>query len=140
MGLFGIIGNFFDAVVDLIAGVIGGLIATAIFAIGAVIELAVDILQWVQGGLEELLDDGCTEVNVIQGSAIADFIRVNQAQGNYTEISFGQLQAMDTGVVNVANNNTSVQKMQMIRSEKGLSEQSKAQFGNKDVLKIKIAQ
>lgn len=45
MGLFGIIGNFFDAVVDLIAGVIGGLIATAIFAIGAVIELAVDILQ-----------------------------------------------------------------------------------------------
>ena len=93
-----------------------------------------------QGGLEELLDDGCTEVNVIQGSAIADFIRVNQAQGNYTEISFGQLQAMDTGVVNVANNNTSVQKMQMIRSEKGLSEQSKAQFGNKDVLKIKIAQ
>lgn len=140
MGLFGIIGNFFDAVVDLIAGVIGGLIATAIFAIGAVIELAVDILQWVQGGLEELLDDGCTEVNVIQGSAIADFIRVNQAQGNYTEISFGQLQAMDTGVVNVANNSTSVQKMQMIRSEKGLSEQSKAQFGNKDVLKIKIAQ
>ena len=140
MGLFGIIGNFFDAVVDLIAGVIGGLIATAIFAIGAVIELAVDILQWVQGGLEELLDDGCTEVNVIQGSAIADFIRVNQAQGNYTEISFGQLQAMDTGVVNVANNSSSVQKMQMIRSEKGLSEQSKAQFGNKDVLKIKIAQ
>ena len=140
MGLFGIIGNFFDAVVDLIAGVIGGLIATAIFAIGAVIELAVDILQWVQGGLEELLDDGCTEVNVIQGSAIADFIRVNQAQGNYTEISFGQLQAMDTGVVNVANNSSSVQKMQMIRYEKGLSEQSKAQFGNKDVLKIKIAQ
>ncbi len=139
MGLFGIIGNFFDAVVDLIVGVIGGLIATAIFAIGAVIELAVDILQWVQDGLEELLDNGSTEVNVIQGSAIADFIRVNQAQGNYTEISFGQLKAMDTGVINVANNSASVQNMQMIRSEKGLSEQSKAQFGNKDVLKIKIA-
>lgn len=139
MGLFGIIGNFFDAVVDLIVGVIGGLIATAIYAVGAVIELAVDILQWVQDGLEALLDEGSTEVNVIQGSAIADFIRVNQAQGNYTEISFGQLKAMDTGVINVANNSASVQNMQMIRSEKGLSEQSKAQFGNKDVLKIKIA-
>lgn len=138
MGLFKAIGGFLDAVVDIIAGVIGALIATAIFAIGAVIELAVDVLNWVNRGLQEFLNDGSTEVNVVKGSAIADFIKINQAQGNYTEISYEQLKSMNTSVINVTNNSDTVHKMQMIRSDKGLSQQSQNQFGGKDVLKIKI--
>ena len=129
MGLFSAIGGFIDSVCNIIVAVIGGLIATAIFAVGAVLELAIDILSWIKSGIDELLDDGSTEVNIIKGSAIADFIRVNQAQGNYTEITFEQLQAMDTGAVNVANNDQEIQKMQMFRSEKGFSEKSQAQFG-----------
>ena len=91
MGLFKIVGNFLDSVFELIVGLVGALIATAILAVGAVIELAADILSWIDDGLKELLDAGSTEVNVIKGSAIADFIRINQANGNYTEITYSQL-------------------------------------------------
>lgn len=139
MGFFRSIGNFLDAVVDIIVGVIGGLIATAIYAVGAVIELAVDILNWVNRGLQEFLEEGSTEVNVIKGSAIEAFVRQNQAQGNYTEISYEQLKTMGNSAINVTNNSSSVQRMQMVRSDKGLSQESLAQFGGKDVLKIKIA-
>ena len=139
MGFFRSIGNFLDAVVDIIVGVIGGLIATAIYAVGAVIELAVDILNWVNRGLQEFLEEGSTEVNVIKGSAIEAFVRQNQAQGNYTEISYEQLKTRGNSAINVTNNSSSVQRMQMVRSDKGLSQESLAQFGGKDVLKIKIA-
>ncbi len=139
MGLFRIVGNFIDNLFSALAGIIGALIATAIYAIGAVIELAVDVLGWINGCLEELIDDGATEVNVVMGSAIGDFIRINQAQGNYTEITLSQLQAMDNSVINVANNNTEVQRTQMIRSDNGVSENTRRQFNGKDVMKVKIA-
>lgn len=139
MGFFRSIGNFLDAVVDIIVGVIGGLIATAIYAVGAVIELAVDIRNWVTRGLQEFLEEGSTEVNVIKGSAIEAFVRENQAKGNYTEITYEQLETMGNSAINVTNNSSSVQRMQMVRSDRGLSQESLAQFGGKDVLKIKIA-
>jgi hypothetical protein len=139
MGFFRSIGNFLDAVVDIIVGVIGGLIATAIYAVGAVIELAVDIWNWVTRGLQEFLEEGSTEVNVIKGSAIEAFVRENQAKGNYTEITYEQLETMGNSAINVTNNSSSVQRMQMVRSDRGLSQESLAQFGGKDVLKIKIA-
>lgn len=139
MGLFKIVGNFLDSVFELIVGLVGALIATAILAVGAVIELAADILSWIEDGLEELLDAGSTEVNVIKGSAIADFIRINQANGNYTEITYSQLKEMNTSVINVANNDSEAQKIQMIKSERGLSNNANEKFAGKDVLKIKIA-
>lgn len=139
MGLFKIVGNFIDSVFELIVGLVGALIATAILAVGAVIELAADILSWIEDGLKELLDAGSTEVNVIKGSAIADFIRINQANGNYTEITYSQLKEMNTSVINVANNDSEAQKIQMIKSERGLSNNANEKFAGKDVLKIKIA-
>lgn len=139
MGLFKIVGNFLDSVFELIVGLVGALIATAILAVGAVIELAADILSWIEDGLKELLDAGSTEVNVIKGSAIADFIRINQANGNYTEITYSQLKEMNTSVINVANNDSEAQKIQMIKSERGLSNNANEKFAGKDVLKIKIA-
>lgn len=139
MGLFKIVGNFLDSVFELIVGLVGVLIATAILAVGAVIELAADILSWIDDGLKELLDAGSTEVNVIKGSAIADFIRINQANGNYTEITYSQLKEMNTSVINVANNDSEAQKIQMIKSERGLSNNVNEKFAGKDVLKIKIA-
>ncbi len=139
MGLFKIVGNFLDSVFELIVGLVGALIATAILAVGAVIELAADILSWIDDGLKELLDAGSTEVNVIKGSAIADFIRINQANGNYTEITYSQLKEMNTSVINVANNDSEAQKIQMIKSERGLSNNANEKFAGKDVLKIKIA-
>lgn len=138
MGLFSIIGNFIDGLFSVVAGVIGALIATAIFAVGAVIELAVDVLNWIKDGLDELIEDGSTEVNVVMGAAMADFIRINQANGNYTQISLADLATLDKSVINVANNQTEVQKMQMIKSQKGLSENTIKQFKNKDIVKIPI--
>ena len=139
MGLFKIVGNFLDSVFELIVGLVGALIATAILAVGAVIEMAADIISWIDDGLKELLDAGSTEVNVIKGSAIADFIRINQANDNYTEITYSQLKEMNTSVINVANNDSEAQKIQMIKSERGLSNNANEKFAGKDVLKIKIA-
>lgn len=139
MGLFRIVGNFLDSVFEFLVNLVAALIATAILAVGAVIELAVDILSWINDGIEELLDAGSTEVNVIKGSAMADFIRISQANGNYTEITYTQLKEMDTSVINVANNNNEVHKTQMIKSDKGLSDATNERFAGKDVLKIKIA-
>ena len=136
MGLFSAIGEFLDGVCSIIVGVIGALIATAIFAVGAVIELAIDVLTWIDREL--FLSEGSTEVNIIRGSAIADYIKICQANGNYTEVSFEDVQAMRTGVVNVANNDEDIQRMQMVRSQDGLSSSANAQFKGKDVLKIKI--
>lgn len=136
MGLFSAVGNFIDGVCSIIVGVIGTLLATAIFAVGAVIDLVADVFGWIDREL--FLQEGSTEVNIIRGSAIADYIKICQSSGNYTEVSFKDIEAMSNGVINVANNEEEIQRMQMVRSQEGLSASANAQFKGKDVLKIKI--
>ena len=139
MGVLREIGRFVGNIFELIAYAIVGLIAAAIWAVAFVIDLVTDILGWINDKLEELLDDGATEVNTIKGSALSDFIQQNQAQGRYTEISLSDLNAMRNSVVNVAmNNNGAIIEDQMIRSHGGLSSQSNAQFRGEPMLKIKI--
>lgn len=139
MGILSQIGRFVGNLFELIAMAIAGLIYTAIWAINSVIELADDILGWINNKLEELLSDGTTEVNTIQGSALSEFIRQNQTMGRYTEISLNELNAMRTSVVNVAMDaNGNITDDQMIRSNEGLSAKSQAQFNGQPILKIKI--
>lgn len=140
MGLFSIVGNFFDSVCRFLVGLVAGLIATAIAAVGLFIDLAADILDWVDDCLDELLDEGCTEVNIVMGSPFADYIRKQQAEGNVTEISLSELRTIEKSVINVADNNTNVVKTQMITSDKGVSKETVAQFKDKPIMKIKIAQ
>lgn len=139
MGVLSEIGRFAGNLLELIAIAIAGLICAAIWAIGFVIDLVTDILGWINDKLEELLDEGTTEVNSIQGGALSEFIRQNQATGRYTEISLNDLNAMHNSVVNVAMDAYgNITDDQMIRSNGGLSAQSQAQFNGHPMLKIKI--
>ena len=139
MGILREIGRFVGNVLELIIACIGALIEAAIWAIGFVIDMASDILSWINGKLEELLDDGATEVNTVQGSALADFIKQNQATGKYTEVTLSELNAMNSSVINVAfDDSDNIIDDQMIRSRGGLSAQARAQFRDQPVLKIKI--
>lgn len=139
MGVLREIGRFVGNIFDLIAYAIVGLIAAAIWAVAFVIDLVTDVLGWINDKLEELLDDGATEVNTIKGSALSDFIQQNQKEGRYTEISLSDLNAMRNSVVNVAmNNKGAIIDDQMIRSNGGLSSQSNEQFRGEPMLRIKI--
>ena len=79
MGVLREIGRFVGNIIDLIVCAIGALIAAAIWAIGFVIDMVADILSWVNGKLESLLNSGAKEVDVVRGDALADFIKQNQA-------------------------------------------------------------
>lgn len=139
MGILSQIGRFVGNLFELIAMAIAGLIYAAIWAVSFVIDLVTDILGWINGKLEALLDDGTTEVNTIQGGALSEFIKQNQAAGKYTEISLNDLNAMRNSVVNVAMDaQGNITDDQMIRSNGGLSSQSQAQFNGQPILKIKI--
>lgn len=139
MGVLREIGRFIENIFELIAYAIVSLIAAAIWAVSFVVDLITDVLGWINDKLEELLDDGATEVNTIKGSALSDFIQQNQRQGRYSEISLSDLNAMRNSVVNVAmDNNGAIIDDQMIRSNGGLSSQLNAQFRGEPVLKIKI--
>lgn len=139
MGVLSEIGRFVLNIFEMIAIAIGALIAAAIWAVGQVIDLTADILSWINGNLESLLEDDAEEVNVIRGDALSDFIKQNQATGKYNEISLSQLNAMHNSVINVATTEDGyVVDDQMIRSNSGLSKQTKAQFNGQPILKIKI--
>lgn len=139
MGILSQIGRFVGNLFELIVMTIAGLIYAAIWAVSFVIDLVTDILGWINDKLEELLDDGTTEVNTIQGGALSEFIKQNQAAGRYTEISLNDLNAMRNSVVNVAMDaQGNITDDQMIRSNGGLSSQSQAQFNGQPILKIKI--
>jgi hypothetical protein len=139
MGILSQIGRFVGNLFDLIAIAIAGLIYAAIWAVSFVIDLTTDVLSWINDKLEELLENDTTEVNTIQGGALSDFIRQNQAAGRYTEISLTDLNAMRNSVVNVAmDDNGNITDDQMIRSNGGLSAQSRTQFNGQPILKIKL--
>ena len=139
MGVLRKIGRFVGNVIELIVCAIGALIAAAIWAVGFVIDMVTDILSWIHGKLESLLNNGAEEVDVVRGDALADFIKQNQATGKYTKISLSQLNAMNNSVINVAMSGNSVVDDQMIRSDGGLSSSAKSQFKGQPTLKIKIA-
>ena len=141
MGVLREIGRFAGNLLELIVCAIAALIEMAIWAVGFFIDIVTDVLSWINGCLESLLGNGAKEVDAVRGDALADFIKQNQATGKYTEISLSQLNAMNNYVINVAmNNNGKVVEDQMIRSQGGLSQQTKAQFNGQPTLKIKISQ
>ena len=119
--------------------IIDELTKNAIWAVGSLIDMAIDILSWINEKLEGLLTLGATEVQVIRGDALVDFIKQNQATGQYTAILLSQLNAMNNSVINVAMGDNRIIDDQMIRSDRGLSSEAKAQFKGQPQMKIKIA-
>ncbi|MBE6320640.1 MAG: hypothetical protein E7075_06700 [Bacteroidales bacterium] len=119
--------------------IIDELTKNAIWAVGSLIDMAIDILSWINEKLGGLLTLGATEVQVIRGDALVDFIKQNQATGQYTAILLSQLNAMNNSVINVAMGDNRIIDNQMIRSDRGLSSEAKAQFKGQPQMKIKIA-
>ena len=139
MGVLKEIGRFTGNVLNLIVYAVRALIKAAIWSIGQVVDLFTDILSWINNQLDNLLKSGADTVDVVKGSSLAEFIKQNQATGKYTEISLGDLQKLDTSVVNVAlNSKGEVVDDQMILSNNGLSSETKEQFKNQPILKIKL--
>lgn len=115
------------------------LISSSKWSWGTNIELVEDILGWINDNLEELKDNGTIEVNAIKGEALNEFIKDNQQEGKYQEISNAVLNSLLNSVVIVAlDENGDITEDQMIRSKEGLSPQLLIQFNGQPILKIKI--
>ena len=115
------------------------LISSSKWSLGPNIELVEDILGWINDNLEELTDDGTIEVNAINGEALNEFIKDNQQEGKYQEISNVVLNSLLNSVVIVAlDGNGDITDNQMIRSKEGLSPQLLVQFNGQPILKIKM--
>lgn len=140
MGVLSEIVDFVGNLFELVAYALAGLIVAAIWAVGFVIDLVTDILGWINDRLDELLDDGATSVNVIDGNLLGNYIEQEEAKGNVRVTSLSDLQALRNGVVNVATDDYgNIINDQMIRSSGGLSSQTKSQFAGKTLLKVKLS-
>lgn len=116
------------------------LISSSRWSLGPNIELVEDILGWINDNLEELTSDGTIEVNAINGEALNEFIKDNQQEGRYQEISNVVLNSLLNSIVIVAlDGNGDITDNQMIRSKEGLSPQSLDQFNGQPILKIKMS-
>lgn len=139
MGVLSEIVDFVGNLFELVAYALAGLIVAAIWAVGFVIDLVTDILGWINDRLDELLDDGATSVNVIDGNLLGNYILNEEAKGNVQVTSLSDLQTLRNGVVNVATDDYgNIIDDQMIRSSGGLSSQTRSQFAGNSVLKIKL--
>lgn len=116
------------------------LISSSKWSLGTKIELDEDILGWINDNVEELIDNGTIEVNAIKGEALNEFIKDNQQEGKYPELSNVNLDSLLDSVVIVAlDENGDITDNQMIRSKEGLSPQSLDKFNGQPILKIKIS-
>lgn len=116
------------------------LISSSRWSMGPNIELVEDILGWINDNLEELTSNGTIEVNAINGEALNEFIKDNQREGRYQEISNLVLNSLLNSIVIVAlDGNGDITENQMIRSKEGLSPQSLNQFNGQPILKIKMS-
>lgn len=121
-------------------GLLLQLISSSKWSLGTNIELVEDILGWINDNLEGLTCNGTTEVNAIKGEALNEFIKDNQQEGRYQEISNLVLNTLLNSVIIVAlDENGDITNDQMIRSKEGLSSQSLVQFNGQPILKIKIS-
>jgi len=115
------------------------LIENAIWSVDFLIDMASDILEWINKKLESLLSNDAEAVDIVIGDALADFINEGKRNDQYTEITQDQLNAINKSVINVAmNGNNEIVDNQMIRSNGGLSQQAAAQFRGQPILKINI--
>lgn len=101
------------------------------------IDMGNDILPWLNGNINDLRADGGTEVDIINGHELSNFIRQHQETGSYIEVTSDQLDAINTSIIIVAlNENGDLISNQMIRSNGGITSDTLSQFCGKPVLKI----
>lgn len=141
MGLLTKLGNFLDGIFEVLIGIIGFLLATAIEIIDAALDFVQDVIGWIRDCLMELVDEGATEVNIIKGSAFAEYIGEQKAKGNVTvkSITDYDLNKIRNGVISVAtDSNGNEVKTQIITSQKGVSSAANKEFAGKNIMTIQI--
>lgn len=112
----------------------------AVWAAGNTI-MANDVLNWINDKMEELQSNGVSEVNLIQGEMLYDFILKNQAEGKYKEISSNYTDFLHNSVVIVAMDcNGEIARDQLIRSKGGPSDQLQEVFNEQPILKINLSE
>ena len=98
-----------------------------------------DVVEWTKGNMEELQENGITEINIILGDSLAMFIINNQRRHLYLQVSDTEIETLRNGIVLVAmDKNNKIVKDQLIRSSKGISETLINLFKCKEILKIKF--
>lgn len=118
---------------------ITSLLFNSTWAVDARIELITDVIGWINGNMEEFLENGALEVNVIRGESLAEFIVNNQRRHKYLEILSRDLKAIRDGVVLVAMDSQGlIIKDQLILSKEGLSTKTIEQFRGEAIIKIKL--
>ena len=123
---------------ELIAGIVGTLFATVIYAICGIVDFVDDVLGWLLGVEDDIRQAGGTQVHVLDGSVFVDYINQQRAQGNHTTISIEQARQMRNSVINVAtDDNGNMVREQMISGER-ISDATKGQFNGKPVVTINM--
>lgn len=98
-----------------------------------------DVVEWTKGNMEELQENGITEINIILGDSLAMFIINNQRRHLYLQVSDTDIETLRNAIVLVAmDKNNKIIKDQLIRSSKGISETLINLFKCKEILKIKL--
>ncbi len=116
------------------------LCSSATWSIGNSIDLVEDILGWINDNIDDLTIKKTSEINIIQGDALSEFITDKQQKGKCKEISPFVLNTLVNSVVVVAvDEYGNITYDMMIRSNRGLSEQSLEKFSGQPILKIKIS-
>lgn len=141
MGVLRELGRLAGNLIELVVLSIGALICAAIWAIGAVIDLFTDILEWINNIIEKLIGAGKTpeKVTVIDSGALSAFIEENQQLGRYTIVTREQLNNMRNSVINVVTDkHGAILEDQMIRSNSGFAENTKMQFNGQPMIKIPV--
>lgn len=118
---------------------LSNLISSAIQSDGDEIELATDILGWISDKLENLLEEGVTYVDVLQGDALCEFFKREHANERNTVIIPEFINVFHNSVVIITMDaNENITNCQMIRSNGGLSAKTQAHFKGQPILKIKL--
>jgi len=99
-----------------------------------------DVLDWINDNRESLILDNSIEVNIIDGKELKTFIEKCQSQKQYCEVSFHDLNKMQTSVILVAlDKYRNITADQMICSKDGMSVNCQEQFKGQPIIKIIIS-
>lgn len=118
---------------------VNSLFLNATWTVGGYVDLLTDITGWINDNLEELKENGATEVNVIKGDAFAEFIINSQRRHKYLEFTNREIEQISNGVILVAMDTLGrLIDDQLILSSEGLSPETVKQFHDKPLLQINI--
>lgn len=115
------------------------LISKALWAKGDVLELADDVVPWINNGMENFKRNGATEVFIVKGVALSDFVKQRQEEGYDKEITSDDLNVIQNSTIQIViNDKGKLIVAQMIRAQFGISNDSDKQFQGQKMIKVKL--